>query len=205
MQQEKEEDRNLNLNQNQNQNWKQPRVQKLIEKNGIKFVKIGENIIKLTFEVNNDKIVLPLIINFDLIKLVNTLNPNIVETTEIINISDIEITMSSLLKDIFCDLGLAQYYLALKITKEIIDPKTILFNCVSFNNKLQSYPDDVEKLPVESMNIKFNIINNHKFTMDFDIILIDQHNIPQFSEKIIGNLIYNMFNRLKQFIENITF
>jgi len=194
---EKEREEDLNLNQS--------KVQKLIDKNGIKFVKIGANKINLTFEVNNDKIVLPLIINFDLIKLANTLNPNIFETTEIINISDIEITMTSLLKDIFSDLGLPQYYLALKITKEIVDSKTILFNCRSFNNKLQSYPDDVERLPVEIMNIKFNIINNHKFTMDFDIILTDRHNIPQFSEKIIGNIIYNMFNRLKQFIENVTF
>ena len=48
-------------------------------------------------------------------------------------------------------------------------------------------------------------IQNHTINVSCNIDLIDNHNIPSFAEKMIGNIIYNIFNRLKQFIENISF
>ena len=182
--------------------------EKIIEKNGLTFIKLTSNKFNLTFDMNNKNILLPAIINFELIQLINKLNPNIFETITMIpdeKNTDNNVKFNILLKDIFCDLGLPQYYLALNIHKYDYETNKILFKCESLTDKLDIYPDDVELLPIKSINIDFNIVNNNTIKINCDIILIDKHNIPLFSEKIIGNIIYNIFNRLKQFIEKISF
>ena len=111
----------MQLEQDQNR----MQVQKIIEKNGIKFIKINKNKFNLTFDINNNTIIIPPIINFDLIQMINTLNPNIFESLDTYKHSEIEITMNSLLKDIFSDLGLPQYYLALRIIKDLSNTNII--------------------------------------------------------------------------------
>ena len=63
---------------------------KIIEKNGIKFIKINKNKFNLTFDINNNTIIIPPIINFDLIQMINTLNPNIFESLDTYKHSEIE-------------------------------------------------------------------------------------------------------------------
>jgi hypothetical protein len=185
--------------------------QQIINKNGIKFVKLGKNKFNLTFDWSNTNILLPSIINFDLIQLINKLNPTIFEHLIINNISNLlandeeEINVNILLNDIFADLGLPHYFLALNVKKMIIDSNKISFYCSSFDNKLETYPDDVELIPIQKFDIHFDIIQNHNIKINCDIDLTDNHNIPSFSEKMIGNIIYNIFNRLKQFIEKVSF
>jgi hypothetical protein len=180
------------------------RQQKIIDKNGIKFIKLSENKFNLTFDMNNNNIILPSIINFDLIQLIYKLNPNIFENVSVDNNSETNVTINILLKDVFSDLGLPHYFLALNVTKVVIDANKILFNCSSFDNKLDIYDPDVELIPIQKFDIYFNIIQNHNINVSCNIDLIDNHNIPAFAEKMIGNIIYNIFNRLKQFIDNVS-
>jgi hypothetical protein len=110
-----------------------------------------------------------------------------------------------LLKDLFSDLGLPHYYLALNINMKKSDTNKMIFDCVSFDNKIDIYPDDVELLPIKNIDISCDIENKHNVKINCIIDLIDNHGIPVFFEKMIGNLIYNIFNRLKQFIDNVSF
>jgi hypothetical protein len=191
------------LQQQQNQ------YQKIIERNGLTFIKLTPNKFNLTFDINNRNILLPSIINFELIQMIYKLNPTVFEYVETKPISEViaepNAIMNILLKDLFSDLGLPQYYLALNITQKSLDTNKIVFNCELINNKLVIYPTDVELLQIQNINIHFDIINNHSVKINCDIDLMDKHNIPPFSEKMIGNIIYNIFNRLKQFIEKVSF
>ena len=184
--------------------------QKIIEKNGIKFIKLNPNKFNLTFDITNNNILLASIINFDLIHLIHKLNPSIFEKITTDHKSDTNVIMNILLNDLFADLGLPHYYLALNINKEIIDSTNFTFNCCQFASasiysKLEIYPDDVELIPIQKFDICFTIINNHNIKINCDIYLTDNHNIPIFFDKMIGNILYNIFNRLKQFIENVSF
>ena len=181
----------------------------IIAKNGLVFVKLTPNKFNLTFDVNNKNIMLPSIINFDLIQLLEQLNPNIFES--IITTQDGKVgedgkvgKMDILLRDIFCDLGLPQYYLAFNIYKYDYETNKIVFKFVA-NANATMYPAEVELLPIQCINLQFHIVNCHSIKINCDMDLIDKHNIPSFSEKMIGNIIYNIFNRLKQFIEKLTF
>jgi hypothetical protein len=179
--------------------------QKIIEKNGIKFTKMTSTNFNLTFDINNNNIMLPSIINFDLIQLIVKLNPNIFENIETETETETNKKINILFKDIFSDIGLPQYYISLNINKYVVDTNKIVFNCFLYDNKLKCYPDDVEMLSIDNIKISIEIINNHFIKINGEIILLENHNIPLFSEKLIGNIIYNIFIRLKQFIENITF
>lgn len=182
--------------------------QQIIDKNGIKFAKLDTNKFNLTFDLNNANILLPAIINFELIQLIYKLNPTIFEHMTIDKKSEmctsVDADVNILLNDIFSDLGLPHYFLALNVKKVIIDSNKIAFNCSSFDNKLETYPAEVELIPIQKFDIYFNIIQNHKINISCNIVLTDNHNIPPFSEKMIGTIIYNIFNRLKQFIENVS-
>lgn len=185
--------------------------QKIIEKNGIKLSKITRTNYNLTFDINNNNIVLPSIINFDLIQLIVKLNPNIFENIELELEAETDLELETnkkinvLFKDIFSDIGLPQYYISLNINKSILDTNKIVFNTSLYDNKLDSYPPDVELLTAQNIIISFEIINNHFIKINGDITLLENHQVHPFAEKLIGNIIYNIFIRLKQFIENITF
>ena len=180
--------------------------QKIIDKNGIKFMKLSDNNFNLTFDLNNTKILLPSIINFDLIQLIYKINPNIFQNITVNNGSETHAIVNILLKDIFSDLGLPHYFLALNVAKvTTAESHKISFNCSAFYNKLEEYPIDIELIPIQKFDIHFNVINDHCIHICCDIDLIDNHNMPLFSEKIIVNIIYNIFNRLKQFIEKVSF
>jgi hypothetical protein len=192
--------------------------QKIIDKNGLQIIKVNKNIFKILFDINNTHIILPKIINFELIKLVYKLNPNIFESVELVNNDanndkngnndENEIIIHSLLKDLFGDLGLPQFYSSIIVTKKSDNETNLItFTCKAFDNKEQQYlyPDDVTILPINDIKIICQIVNNHYVKVFCDVNLEDNHIIPQFAEKIIGNLIYNIFIKVKQFIENITF
>jgi len=189
--------------------------QKIIEKNGIKLSKLTSTNFNLTFDINNNNIILPSIINFDLIQLIVKLNPNIFEKIEVESVSETESEteietetnkkINVLFKDIFSDIGLPQYYISLNVNKSVLDTNKIVFNSYIYDNKLISYPDDVEFLSVHNIIITFEIMNNHFIKINGDVTLLENKGIHPFSEKLIGNIIYNIFIRLKQFIENIAF
>lgn len=184
---------------------------KIIEKQGFKLVKINNNKFKLSFDINNNNIILPKIINFDLIKLIYTLNPGVFEVVELEKIQEHndennELKIYSLFTDLFEDLGLSQLYLYAIIKQIDTQDKTVItFTCKCSDEKLKMYPADAEYLRVDNIFIQFHIINNHFILVDCDINLLEKHNIPIFGEKIIGNIMHNIFKNVKQFIENISF
>ena len=118
----------LKLNQNQNQ--------KIIDKNGLQIIKVNNNNFKILFDVNNVNIILPKIINFEMIQLVYKLNPNIFESVELVNNDENdknEIIIHSLLKDLFGDLGLPQFYSSIIVTKKSDNETNLItFTCFAY-------------------------------------------------------------------------
>ena len=47
------------------------------------------------------------------------------------------------------------------------------------------------------------VITQHKIQFNFHIILNENLEVIEFVENLIGKIIYKIFNRVKQFIENV--
>jgi hypothetical protein len=177
----------------------------IINKNNFQFTKLDSNNFNLVFEIHNPNIILPKIINFDLINLIYKLNPNVFEQIHTNKISETEININSLLIDLFGELGLPQYYSSLNVIKRECSESNIIFDCIANSDINIKVPQGYESVPLDKVIVNFGIVSHHKVYISCDIILLEDHGLPPFFEKITGNLIYNIFNKVKQFIENIAF
>jgi hypothetical protein len=64
-------------------------------------------------------------------------------------------------------------------------------------------PENAEQMPMKNMICECNIITPHRVGFCCNVIFEDYMTVPQFSEKMIGLILFKIFNRVKQFIENV--
>lgn len=189
----------------------------LLEKNTIRISKTQNEEYHIQCEIENKNLILEKIIDFDMMKLVYDLNADIYEKTELHKISDFEADILFIMKNLFPDLGIPQRFAYLKVKKTVEkDPFTKKTSKIVFQSKFildengelirpQQVPKNIYPLPIEQMEIECIFFNEHKMHFS-NKIKINQKKmkIPAFLEKMTSHIIYKVFSRLKQFIENYT-
>ena len=179
------------------------KIKVLVEKDGMKFIKLEKNKYNLTYSIENKNINLEPLINFELIKLIYELNPDIYEKVVLNKTNEEEAQITLLIKHFFNDLGFPQKYSFMSL-KKIIGTNCINFVGSSiFSEKPSCIPNEVELLPIDKLNIECSMSSPHKVNLNCLIIFNDSLVIPTFIEKVIGIIINKIFVRVKQFIENI--
>lgn len=178
----------------------------LFEKEGFEFIKNDNNNYSLSFELCNKNIYFRNVIDFGLIKLVFDLNPDIFEKVTMEKINENEVTIAVLTNNAFEDLGIMQEYVYLNTIKNNNHSSLITFRSTPINNKYPSdFPPNVCQLPINYINCDCKILNMNTINFTFNINLIGNPQFPiEFAEKMLGNILFKMFKRVKQFIENIT-
>jgi len=176
----------------------------LLDKEGFKFILIQKKNYKLTFSMENNFIYMPKIIDFNLIKLIYELNPDVYDKIEVnIDPSGNEAIAVILMKHFFEDLGLSQKYSFIHM-KRLVEENKILFKSNSItSHRPKGLPDHVEQMAIEDFNSVCDIITPHKISFTFNIKFNSEVLIPQFAEKMVGTILFKIFKRVKQFIENI--
>jgi hypothetical protein len=175
----------------------------LYSKEGFEFNKIKENNYKLVFDIENQNIVLPKIVDFSLLKLIYELNKDIYENSNLTIINENEAISMLLIKNLFEDLGLHQRFSYIKIEK-VVSENNILFISKSIKtSRPQGIPICAKLLPINIMLCNVSIINSHKINFCCDITFDDEMIVPKFAEQIVGVILFKIFKRVKQFIENI--
>ena len=179
------------------------KIKVLVEKNGMKFVKLEKNKYNLFYSIENKNINLEPLINFDLIKLIYELNPDIYEKVVLNKANEEEAKITLLIKHFFNDLGFPQKYSHMSLRK-VIGTNCINFVGSSILSEKPSYiPNEVELLPIDKLNIECTMTSPHKVNLNCLIIFNDSLVIPTFIEKVIGIIINKIFVRVKKFIEDI--
>jgi len=175
----------------------------LFNKEGFTFSRVKKNKYKLQFSIENNNINISKIIDFNLVKLIYDLNPDIYEKINIKILNDFEAIATLLMKPFFEDLGLPQKFSFLHI-KKIVEERKIIFKSTSIKDfRPENLPDDVEQMAIEDLTSVCDIITPHKVYFTFNIIFNDSMNIPQMVEKMVGLILFKIFKRVKQFIENV--
>jgi hypothetical protein len=189
----------------------------LLEKNTIRISKTVNEEYHMECEIENKNLILEKIIDFDMMKLVYDLNADIYEKTELHKISDLEADIFFIMKDLFPDLGIPQRFAYLKVKKQVEkDPLTQKTSKIVFQSQFildengefkrpEHVAQNIFPLPIERMDIECIFFNEHKMYFS-NKIKINQKKmkIPAFLEKMTSHIIYKVFLRLKQFIENYT-
>lgn len=189
----------------------------LFEKNTIRISKTVNEEYHMQCEIENKNLILEKIIDFEMMKLVYDLNKDIYEKTELYKISDSEADIFFIMKDLFPDLGIPQRFAYLKVKKQVEkDPLTQKTSKIVFQSQFildengefkrpEHVAQNIFPLPIERMDIECIFFNEHKMYFS-NKIKINQKKmkIPAFLEKMTSQIIYKVFLRLKQFIDNYT-
>ena len=175
----------------------------LYSKEGFVFTKNEKNSYSLSFEMENKDMILSKIVDFNLVKLIYDLNNDIYEKVNLKIINENEATINLLMKHLFEDLGLPQRFSYVHV-KKIYYENRITFESQTINSERpEGMPTDAELMPIRKMVSNCDIITPHKIRFTF-IILFENHMIvPPVAEKLVGLILYKIFNRVKQFIENV--
>jgi hypothetical protein len=175
----------------------------LVEKDGLKFVRLEKNKYNLTYSIENKNINLEPLINFELIKLIYELNPDIYEKVSLNKYNEQEAEITLMMKHFFDDLGIPQKYSHMNLNK-ITNGNHIKFIGTSILNERPPFiPSNIEQLPIENLDIDCLIVSPHKVTLNFLIIFNNILIIPGFIEKVMGMIVNKLFVRVKKFIENV--
>ena len=176
----------------------------------MRFIKLSKNTFNLTFSLNNDTINVPAIINFDLIKLIYDLNPYIYEIAIVNKKNEEEATITLLMRHFFEDLGLPQKYSHLNMFKQTLYDESGNCTTIKFttsaaisSERPSMIPEEAELAAIEKMQITVNCVSPHSCEFNCLVSLHTQFKMLPFMEKMIGVIINKVFNRGKQFIENI--
>lgn len=175
----------------------------LYSKEGFTFLKNDVNNYSLTFSVENNYIILPKIIDFQLIKLIYDLNTDIYEKTNLQLINDNEAIITMLMKHLFEDLGLPQRFSHVNCKRTILENQIIIESQTIKGDRPSEMPHDAELMPIQNMICRCNIVTQHKVNFSCNIQFVNTMRVPAVAEKLFGLILYKIFNRVKQFIENI--
>lgn len=175
----------------------------LFSKEGFTFKRINK-LYTLDFMMKNSKIILPKIIDFNLVKLIYDLNNDIYERVNIQLLDNDGAILTLLMKNLFEDLGLPQRFSYLHMRKNVND-NSIIFTSKSIKTERPNdMPEESELLPIEQLNCVCDIVTEHLVKFTCQVSFDNTMNIPPFVEKTVGLILFKIFKRVKQFIENVS-
>jgi hypothetical protein len=178
-------------------------IEVLLNKEGLQFSRVQEKHYRLTFSMENPNIILSNIIDFNLIKLIYDLNVDIYEKVILDKINDNEAIATLLIKHFFEDIGLPQRFSFLHIKKFVEESRIIFVSQSIRSHKPEGMPEEAELMAINDLTSVCDIITPHKINFSFNIIFDPIMNIPPFAEKVVGLILFKIFKRVKQFIENV--
>jgi len=183
--------------------------QKIIhQKNGIVIKLLYKNKYELSFEIENNNIILKKLLNFQLMRIIYEVNKDIFDDFSLDIYSDNEADIYLSFKHFFEDLGFPKRYSLLHVNMHN-DTNSVIFTANTIYNtplKNTNYNVNVNStiLPIDNLQITCNIVTAHKIKIVNVITFNTSFEIPGFVEKMSVQIFNKIFLRIKQFIENYT-
>ena len=175
----------------------------LYSKEGFIFTKNDKNDYSLFFQMENQHIILSKIIDFNLIKLIYDLNTDIYEKVNFSIINENEAIINLLMKSLFEEIGMPQRFSYLKGRRTVNDNSiSFIFQTIK-RERPEDMPFNAELIPIQNMTCKCNILTPHKIEFMCNICFENTNIVPSVVEKMIGIILFKVFKRVKQFIENL--
>lgn len=175
----------------------------LLNKDKFTISRVKKNCYKMVFGMENNNIILSKVLDFNLLTLIYQLNPDVYEKVDIEHLNDHEVVATILLKHLFEDLGQSQRFSFIHMHKYVEHNKIIFKTRTIKNQRPKNIPEGCQLFDIQETTNIFNIVTPHKVEFTFNIVFDPSMNIPAFFEKVISEILYKIFKRVKLFIENI--
>jgi len=120
----------------------------------------------LKFNINNQNINLIHLIQFQLFQLLFDLNKDLCEQISTNYINKNEVNLIVIMKHLFEDIGLNQYFCNVNIERIVENSSCIKFIIKTNNEEYNNGYKNLELLLIEHIECKFNIINEHNIMVE---------------------------------------
>ena len=178
-------------------------VERLYDKHGFAFLKHADRQYSLSFCMENKRIDLAKIVDFPLVKLIYDLNNDIYDKVRLDIHSDSNATLNLLMKPLFEELGMPQRFSYVNLVKTVGE-KDITFVAQTIKHKRPpDMPAEAELMPMDQMTCICDITTPNAIHFTVHIQFAPTLTIPPMVEKMVGLILYKIFNKVKQFIENV--
>lgn len=178
----------------------------ILDKDGIKFEKVKDNIFNIRFAILNNRVHLPNVINFSFVRLIYDLNPDVYDYVDVkISEDGEEARFLVTMKHFFKEFGLPQRYSSLQVTKTVNHEQNTIefYGKTNPSEKPPNLPKKAELLPLEHMNIKCVVVSNHEVEFRVEFIFESNFNLIPMIEKLAGKILHKIFNNTKLFIQSM--
>lgn len=172
----------------------------ILNKDSLQIIRNEKNEYIGQIEIYERKIDIRKMFCFDKLHILKDLNSDIIEKIDITNICDDTATIFILYKHFFKDLGFSQYGIFIDVVREEKEKENIVEFTASNSKMIRS---DYRILPIDTFSMKIRKdAETNKFTVITKVILNINFEISRAIEKLILQIVYKIFTRIKQFIEN---
>jgi hypothetical protein len=178
----------------------------ILDKDGIRFEKVKDNVFNIRFAILNNRINLPNVINFSFVRLIYDLNPDVYDYVDVkISEDGEEARFLVTMKHFFKEFGLPQRYSSLQVTKTVNHEQKMIefYGKTNPLAKPPHLPQKAELLPLEHMNIKCVIVSNHELEFRVEFMFDPNFNLIPMVEKLAGKILHKIFNNTKLFIQSM--
>lgn len=192
-----------------------------LNREDVQIVRSGADRLHIAFHVENPAINLIELINFNLFDLLFKINKDICESYRLDVHNEGEARLQLVLKHILKDLGVPQMWANLIIVRENLHNK-VVFTVTNVPLSETIVSEEYDLVPVKNITIYCDIVNPHKIGIIVDILCEDEDVIDsddeeqeqeqiggagmrKFLDKMTNTLLKNIINRLKQFMEKMTY
>jgi hypothetical protein len=190
----------------------------------IKIIKNGKDNLYITFHIENRDINLLEFINFNLFDILFKINKDVCESYRLDVRNEGEARLQLVLKHILKDLGVPRMWANVIIVRENLRDK-VVFTVTNVPLTETIVSEEYELVPVKNITIYCNISNPHKIDIIIDVLCEDEdvvdsddellgdeddegeanRGMRKFLDKMTNTLLKNIINRLKQFMEKMTY
>lgn len=188
-----------------------------VNQENIKIVRNGTDRLHIAFQIENPAINLIELINFNLFDLLFKINKDICESYQLDVRNKGEARLQLILKHILKDLGVPHMWTNAIIVRENLHNK-VVFTVTNVPLSEMVFSKDYELIPVKNITVYCDITNMHKIGVIVDVLCEDEEitdsddedqdqdqiggtGMRTFLDKMTMNVLKNIINRLKQFME----
>lgn len=173
----------------------------LYNNHGLVITKNGSTY-KSSFQIQNNQVYLNKLLNLRFIHAMMTVNGEFIEDSSIqLNEEGTAARIFILLKHLYADLGIPQFYMHFNISSIEKNENSICYVIDTIHEKHPDCDEDCELLDIKQANIECTFLTKHSCMIHEEISM---NEIPKFIEKIMVLLYSRMFLNVKRFIENFS-
>ena len=170
------------------------------------FAKQSEHVYEVSYNLENNRLLMAQLINMELFKVLSELNNNNYEIYDFKIISSSEAIIFALIKNIFKEITTIQQYYSFRVKMELTNESANFILTPDFElgqQLLVKYKAKAQHLPVSNITNTYKLVTPHKVHFEQHITFNDGYQLNFITETILGMVFKMASKKIIKFIKEL--